>query len=53
LLLPWKPSANSVLGVFALSGSGTSVLAGGDFTKIHGTAQQGSRDVQLRSLGFA
>jgi outer membrane protein assembly factor BamB len=40
-LLPWDPRANSVLGVFALTASGPSVLAGGDFTRIGATDQQG------------
>jgi hypothetical protein len=40
-LTPWNPHANSVLGVFALAGSGTTLAAGGDFTKIGGAAQQG------------
>jgi hypothetical protein len=42
-LTPWDPSANSVLGVFALMGdAGTGdVLAGGDFTSIGQRTQQG------------
>ncbi len=40
-LLSWNPSANSTLGVFALTGSGTVLAAGGDFTRIGGRSQQG------------
>jgi hypothetical protein len=40
-LTPWNPHANSALGIFALAGSGTSLAAGGDFTKIGGVSQQG------------
>ena len=40
-LTSWNPHANSALGVFALAGSGTTIAAGGDFTKIGGVAQQG------------
>jgi hypothetical protein len=40
-LTSWNPSANSALGVFALTGSGTVLTAGGDFTRIGGRAQQG------------
>jgi len=40
-LQSWDPSANSALGVFALTGSGTVLAAGGDFTRIGGRAQQG------------
>jgi outer membrane protein assembly factor BamB len=40
-LTPWNPHANSTLGIFALAGSGTSLAAGGDFTKIGGANQQG------------
>ena len=40
-LTSWDPHANSVLGVFALTGSGTVLGAGGDFTKIGGVSQQG------------
>ncbi len=40
-LLSWDPTANSVLGVFALNGSGTTLTIGGDFTKIGGVSQQG------------
>jgi len=40
-LTSWNPSANSALGVFALTGSGTMLAAGGDFTRIGGRAQQG------------
>jgi hypothetical protein len=40
---PWAPGANSVLGVFALTGvaSNGDVLAGGDFTSIGLRKQQG------------
>jgi hypothetical protein len=40
---PWAPGANSVLGVFALTGvaSNGNVLAGGDFTSIGLRKQQG------------
>ncbi len=37
----WHPSANGVLGVFALAGGGGTLQAGGDFTKIGGITQQG------------
>jgi hypothetical protein len=40
-LQSWDPSANSALGVFALTGSGTTLGVGGDFTRIGGRAQQG------------
>jgi hypothetical protein len=40
-LQSWDPSANSALGIFALTGSGTVLAAGGDFTRIGGRAQQG------------
>jgi hypothetical protein len=40
-LTAWNPHANSTLGVFALAGSGTSLAAGGDFTKVGGVSQQG------------
>jgi hypothetical protein len=42
-LTGWAPGANSVLGVFALTGVGSNgdVLAGGDFTSIGQRAQQG------------
>jgi outer membrane protein assembly factor BamB len=40
-LTSWDPHANSTLGVFALTGSGTTLAAGGDFTRIGGRAQQG------------
>ncbi len=41
-LQPWAPSVNSVLGVFSLAAAGNGYLAaGGDFTKIAGTTQQG------------
>jgi hypothetical protein len=37
----WHPSANGVLGVFALTGADSTLLAGGDFTQIGGVSQQG------------
>ena len=37
----WNPDANSVLGIFALDGAGTTLAAGGDFTKVSGNDQQG------------
>jgi outer membrane protein assembly factor BamB len=37
----WHPSANGVLGVFALAGGDGTLQAGGDFTKIGGVTQQG------------
>jgi hypothetical protein len=37
----WDPSANSSLGVFALTGSGTTLGVGGDFTRTGGRSQQG------------
>jgi outer membrane protein assembly factor BamB len=37
----WHPSANGVLGVFALAGGDGTLTAGGDFTKIGGVTQQG------------
>ncbi len=40
-LTSWDPSANSALGVFALTGSGTTLGVGGDFTRIGGRSQQG------------
>jgi outer membrane protein assembly factor BamB len=40
-ILPWHPSANGVLGVFALAGGDGTIEAGGDFTKIGGVTQQG------------
>ncbi len=40
-LTSWDPHANSALGVFALTGSGTTLGVGGDFTRIGGRAQQG------------
>ncbi len=40
-LFSWRPTPNSVLGVFAITGTGSRVLVGGDFTKVHGVAQQG------------
>jgi hypothetical protein len=38
---PWHPSANGVLGVFAMAAGNGTVEAGGDFTKIGGVEQQG------------
>ncbi len=35
----FKPRVNSALGVFALASSPTALFAGGDFTKVGGTAQ--------------
>lgn len=45
-LEPWDPGANSVLGVFALTGDTATgdMLAGGDFTHIGGQDQQGFAD---------
>jgi outer membrane protein assembly factor BamB len=40
-LQAWHPSANGVLGVFALAAGGGTLEAGGDFTKIGGVTQQG------------
>ncbi len=40
-ILPWHPSANGVLGVFALAGGDGTIEAGGDFTKLGGVSQQG------------
>jgi hypothetical protein len=40
-LTTWNPDLNSVSGVFAVSASAQEVVAGGVFTKVHGTAQQG------------
>ncbi len=40
-LQSWDPDANSVLGIFSLDGSGITLAAGGDFTKVSGTDQQG------------
>ena len=37
----WAPTANSKLGVFALTTSKAGVYAGGDFTRISGQGQQG------------
>lgn len=37
----WHPAANGVLGVFALAGGDGTIEAGGDFTKIGGSTQQG------------
>jgi outer membrane protein assembly factor BamB len=38
---PWAPSVNSVLGVFSLGAANGGLVAGGDFTRIAGTTQQG------------
>jgi hypothetical protein len=45
-LTAWNPSANSVLGVFALYGVAPTgdVLVGGDFTSTGQRAQQGYAD---------
>jgi len=40
-LKAWSPRANSILGVFALTSSGPGIYAGGDFTRMSGTDQQG------------
>jgi len=40
-LRPWNPKANSGLGVYALAASGSTVYAGGVFTKINDAPQQG------------
>ena len=40
-LLAWNPGANSATGVWMLAKSRKHVGAGGDFTKIGGTAQEG------------
>ena len=42
-LLPWAPGADSALGVFALTGAGSSgnLLSGGDFRHTGNRAQQG------------
>jgi hypothetical protein len=37
----WHPSANGVLGVFALTGADSTLEAGGDFTQLGGVSQQG------------
>jgi hypothetical protein len=39
-LQAWHPSANSVLGVFAMAAGDGRVAAGGDFTKLGGVATQ-------------
>jgi outer membrane protein assembly factor BamB len=49
-LLPWHPAANGVLGVFALAGGDGTIEAGGDFTKIGGTTQQGFAEFPQISL---
>jgi hypothetical protein len=40
-LTSWNPIGNSVQGAFAIRSTRTQVMAGGSFTNIHGTAQQG------------
>ena len=42
-LLPWAPGADSALGVFALTGMGSTgnLLSGGDFRHTGNRAQQG------------
>lgn len=40
-LLPWDPTTDSVNGVFAVKGVGDTLRIGGDFSTVHGTAQQG------------
>jgi len=45
-LTSWNPHANSTLGVFSLAGNGTTLGAGGDFTKIGGVSQQGFAEFQ-------
>jgi hypothetical protein len=40
-VLPWNPSANSILGVFAVTRVRSSVQIGGDFTLVHGVDQEG------------
>jgi outer membrane protein assembly factor BamB len=49
-LEPWHPSANGVLGVFALAGGDGTLTAGGDFTKIGGVTQQGFAEFPEISL---
>ncbi len=49
-ILPWHPSANGVLGVFALAGGDGTLTAGGDFTKIGGVTQQGFAEFPEISL---
>jgi hypothetical protein len=44
-LTSWNPSANSALGVFALTGSGTVLTAGGDFTRSGRPRPAGLRQV--------
>ena len=39
-LTGWAPQANGVIGVRALSASGASIAAGGDFTTIGGRPQR-------------
>jgi hypothetical protein len=46
----WHPSANGVLGVFALAGGDGTLEAGGDFTKIGGATQQGFAEFPEISL---
>lgn len=45
----WRPSANGILGVFALAAGDQTLEAGGDFTKIGGVAQQGFAELPLIS----
>ena len=40
-LTNWNPIGNSVQGAFAIRSTKTQVMAGGSFTNVHGTAQQG------------
>ena len=40
-VLPWHPSANSGLGVFALRSAGSKVYVGGVFTEVNNVPQQG------------
>jgi len=40
-LTSWNPIGNSVQGAFAIRSTKSQVMAGGSFTNIHGTAQQG------------
>ncbi len=40
-VLPWDPGTDSIDGVFAVAPVADSVQIGGDFTTVHGAAQQG------------
>jgi outer membrane protein assembly factor BamB len=40
-LTTWNPDLNSISGVFAVRATPQQVVAGGVFTKVHGTPQQG------------